>query len=93
MKLIIAEKPSLARNIIAGIGGTMQKQNGYYEGNGYLVTWAYGHLFSLCDIEEYQENPSEHAKWRIENLPCFPQEFKFRKHSLKNIFFIALYFH
>ena len=87
MKLIIAEKPSLARNIIAGIGGTMRKANGYYEGNGYLVTWAFGHLFSLCDIEEYQENPSENTKWTIENLPCFPKEFKFRikKDASKNI--------
>ncbi len=86
MKLIIAEKPSLARNIIAGIGGTMQKANGYYEGNGYVVTWAFGHLFSLCDIEDYQENPSGNAKWTIENLPCFPREFKFRikKDASKN---------
>ena len=87
MKLIIAEKPSLARNIIAGIGGTMQKANGYYEGNGYLVTWAFGHLFSLCDIEEYQDHPSENKKWTIDNLPCFPEEFKFRikKDASKNV--------
>ena len=52
MKVIIAEKPSLARNIVAGIG-QMQKKNGYFEGCGYLVTWAFGHLFSLCDIEDY----------------------------------------
>ncbi len=78
MKLIIAEKPSLARNIVAGIGGTMKKMNGFYEGEGYLVTWAFGHLFSLCDIEEYEENPPEKPKWTMENLPCFPKEFKFR---------------
>lgn len=78
MKLIIAEKPSLARNIIAGIGGNMQKLNGYYEGNGYIVTWAFGHLFSLCDVEDYLENPPANAKWTIENLPCFPEKFKFR---------------
>ena len=57
MTLIIAEKPSLARNIVAGIG-KMTKKNGYYEGCGYIVTWAFGHLFSLCDIEDYQEKPS-----------------------------------
>ena len=51
MIAIIAEKPSLARNIVAGIG-EMQKKNGYYENAEYLVTWAFGHLFSLCDIEE-----------------------------------------
>ncbi len=78
MKLIIAEKPSLARNIVAGIGGKMRKMNGFYEGEGYLVTWAFGHLFSLCDIEDYAENPSEHTRWTMENLPCFPKEFKFR---------------
>ena len=78
MKLIIAEKPSLARNIVAGIDTTMKKANGYYEGGDYIVTWAFGHLFSLCDIEDYQENPPENAKWTIDNLPCFPSEFKFR---------------
>ena len=46
MTLIIAEKPSLARNIVAGIG-KMTKKNGYYEGCGDSVTWAFGHLFSL----------------------------------------------
>lgn len=59
MILIIAEKPSLARNIIAGIGEKMTKMNGYYEGSDYLVTWAFGHLFSLCDVEDYDENPPE----------------------------------
>ncbi len=78
MKLIIAEKPSLARNIIAGIGGKMRKMNGFYEGEGYLVTWAFGHLFSLCDVEDYTDNPSENMRWTMDNLPCFPQEFKFR---------------
>lgn len=56
MILIIAEKPSLGRNIAAGIG-TMQKRDGYLEGNGYLISWAFGHLFSLCDIEAYCPSP------------------------------------
>ena len=50
MTVIIAEKPSLARNIAAGIGEVSRK-NGYLEGNGYIITWAFGHLFSLADIE------------------------------------------
>ena len=84
MTLIIAEKPSLARNIVAGIG-KMTKKNGYYEGNGYVVTWAFGHLFSLCDIEEYQGKPA--GKWTIEGLPCFPEKFRFslRKNADKQI--------
>ncbi len=76
MKLIIAEKPSLARNISAAIGD-MQKKNGYFEGSGYIVSWAFGHLFSLCDIEDYLENPPSDGRWTITNLPCFPKEFRF----------------
>lgn len=52
MIAIIAEKPSLARNIVAGLG-QMNKKNGYFENDEYIVTWAFGHLFSLCDIEDY----------------------------------------
>ncbi len=76
MILIIAEKPSLARNIVAGIG-TMKKSGNYYEGNGYLVTWAFGHLFSLCDIEDYTGG-SQTGRWSMENLPCFPENFRFK---------------
>ena len=79
MKLIIAEKPSLARNIIQGIGKVqsdeMKKKNGYYEGGDYIVTWAFGHLFSLADIEDY--SPTNSPKWTMDNIPCFPSEFKF----------------
>ena len=76
MILIIAEKPSLARNIAAGIG-QMQKRQGYLEGNGYLITWAFGHLFSLCDIETYNPQPDGSTRWSMKNLPCFPSEFRF----------------
>ncbi len=76
MILIIAEKPSLARNIVAGIG-TMQKKNGYFEGQGYLVTWAFGHLFTLYDINDYLGVPYD-ARWKIDELPCFPKEFRFK---------------
>ena len=82
MILIIAEKPSLARNIVAGIG-KMSKYSGYYEGCGYIVTWAFGHLFSLCDIEDYNPPPKQvqegkRPRWTMANLPCFPEEFRFR---------------
>ena len=74
MTVIIAEKPSLARNIVAGIG-EMKRKNGYFENGEYIVTWAFGHLFSLCDIEYYTH--SEDAKWSMKDLPCFPDKFCF----------------
>lgn len=81
MTVIIAEKPSLARNIVDGIQHMdncfLQKKNGYFEGDGYLVTWAFGHLFSLCDIEDYTGGDAS-ARWTLDNLPCFPDEFKFK---------------
>ena len=77
MKLIIAEKPSLARNIAAAIGG-MRNRSGYMEGQDYLITWVFGHLFSLVDIESYSDTPQEgKVKWTFDNLPCFPKEFRY----------------
>ncbi len=76
MKLIIAEKPSLARNIASAIGN-MKKNGGYFEGGGYIVTWAFGHLFSLADIEHYNPNPDGENRWTMKNLPCFPEKFEF----------------
>ena len=78
MILIIAEKPSLGRNIAAALGAT-KKEEGCLVGAGYIVTWAFGHLFSLCDIEEYGDAPADgKAHWTLDNLPCFPEEFRFR---------------
>ena len=78
MIAIIAEKPSLARNIVAGIG-EMKKQDGYFQNSDYIVTWAFGHLFSLCDVEDYAENCAyKGKKWTLENLPYFPTNFKFK---------------
>ena len=74
MKLIIAEKPSLGRNIASALGAA-GKRDGYIEGNEYIVTWAFGHLFSLADIEDY--SPTEHGRWCMDNLPCFPAQFRF----------------
>ncbi|MBQ3223943.1 MAG: DNA topoisomerase III, partial [Clostridia bacterium] len=53
------------------------RKNGYFEGNGYIVTWAFGHLFSLCDIEDYT-GPTSTGRWSMENLPCFPEQFRFQ---------------
>ncbi len=85
MRLIIAEKPSLGRNIVDAINGmggaSMQKKVGYFENADYIVTWAFGHLFSLSDIEFYSdpefEAKNEKARWSMENLPCFPNKFNF----------------
>ncbi len=75
MILIIAEKPSLARNIVAGIG-KMDKKDGYFINDGYIVSWAFGHLFSLVDVESYSDKEPS-SGWTLDNLPCFPREFKF----------------
>ena len=74
MVLIIAEKPSLARNIVAGIG-KMDKKDGYFIGENYIVSWAFGHLFSLVDVESYTGR--EGGAWTLDNLPCFPEKFRF----------------
>lgn len=76
MVLIIAEKPSLARNIVAGIG-KMTRHDGYFEGEGYIISWAFGHLFSLADIESYSPRPDGSTLWSMDNLPCFPEKFIF----------------
>ena len=75
MKVIIAEKPSLARNIASAIGDNQSKRMGYIQVGDYLVTWAFGHLFSLADIEYY--SPSENPRWNMENLPCMPKEYHY----------------
>ncbi len=77
MILIIAEKPSLARNISSAVGAT-NKRNGYFEGQNYIITWAFGHLFSLYDIEEYTSTQTRSVKWSMDNLPFFPQKFKYK---------------
>lgn len=76
MVLIIAEKPSLGRNIAAGLGN-FQKRNGYLEGKDCIISWAFGHLFSLADIESYNPTDNQKNRWTMENLPCFPEKFKY----------------
>jgi len=71
MKLCIAEKPSVAKDL-AEILGAKTRRDGYYEGNGYCVTWTFGHLCSLKDPEDY--NPIWKS-WRLEDLPIIPEQF------------------
>lgn len=72
MKLVIAEKPSVARDI-ASVLGANQKRNGYLEGNGYQVTWCIGHLVQLADPEAYDEN---YKRWSMHTLPIMPERFQ-----------------
>ena len=76
MILIIAEKPSLGRNIAAGLGD-FKRRDGYLEGKDCLITWAFGHLFSLVDIEAYSPLPNGNTRWSMDNLPCLPTDFKY----------------
>ena len=78
MIVIIAEKPSLAKNIADAIDPKMKRNNGYFENKDYIVTFAFGHLFRLYDIEQYEGlPPEEKVKWTLDNLPYYPEEFKF----------------
>ena len=73
MKLVIAEKPSVAISIAKVIGATKKKE-GYYEGNGYRVSWCVGHLIQMANPESYDE---KYAKWNMEDLPIIPKEYKY----------------
>ena len=70
--LVIAEKPSVARDIARVLHCT-QKGNGILEGKEYVVTWALGHLVTLADPEEYDK---KYMKWDMETLPMMPDKMK-----------------
>ena len=72
-QLVIAEKPSVARSIATVIGAT-EKQNGYWQGGGYLVSWCIGHLVSFAEAGQYDE---KYCKWKYEDLPILPQPWQF----------------
>ena len=71
MKVCIAEKPSVAREIAYVLGAT-KKMNGYIEGNGYQVTWTFGHLCTLKEPNDYSEN---WKRWSLASLPMIPPRF------------------
>lgn len=73
MKLVIAEKPSVAMSLAAVLGAT-ERKDGYLEGSGYLVSWCVGHLLELAQPETYKE---QYAKWRYEDLPILPENWKY----------------
>ncbi|CAI3432932.1 DNA topoisomerase 3 [Enterococcus cecorum] len=71
MKLVIAEKPSVAMSIAKVIGAN-QRKDGYIEGGGYKVSWCVGHLIQMANPDVYDE---KYAKWNIEDLPIIPEEY------------------
>ena len=73
-KVIIAEKPSVARNI-ADAFNIKKRKDGYFEGEEYLITWAFGHLLQLFDAKDYDENMKG---WRMEKFPFIPEVFKYK---------------
>ncbi len=72
--LIIAEKPSVARNI-ADATGVKTRKDGYLEGDQYIITWVFGHLLQLYDAVDYDPKMKS---WRMENFPFIPDEFKYK---------------
>ena len=78
-KLIIAEKPSLAKNLAKALGAD-KRSDGYLEGDNYIISWAFGHLFSLADVEVYQ---GEKKAWRNIQLPFVPKKFQFLLRQVK----------
>lgn len=73
MKLVLAEKPSVAQSI-AKVLGVNKREDGYLEGNGYIVSWCVGHLVELAEPESYDE---KYSKWRYADLPIFPTDWKY----------------
>ena len=72
-KLVIAEKPSVAQSIAAVLGAT-KRNDGYLSGGGYLVSWCFGHLAELAGADVYDE---KYAKWRYDDLPILPANWRF----------------
>jgi len=73
-KVIIAEKPSVAKNIAEAFK-IKNRKDGYFEGNGYYITWAFGHLLQLYDAKDYDENMKG---WRFEKFPFIPENFLYK---------------
>ena len=79
MRLVIAEKPSVAQSI-AAVLGAKSRHDGYLEGSGYIVSWCFGHLAELADAAVYN---ADDAKWTLAALPIIPTSFRFIVRSEK----------
>lgn len=75
-KLIIAEKPSVAKNIADATNSV--RKNGYFEGNDYVISWAFGHLLQLYDAKDYDESMKS---WRMEKFPYIPNSYRYKLKS------------
>ena len=73
MNLVICEKPSVAMSI-AKVIGAIGRQDGYYDGGGYIVSWCVGHLVQMASPSAYDE---KYGKWRLEDLPIIPGKYKY----------------
>jgi len=74
VKLIITEKPSVAQTLAAILGAT-QRRDGYFEGNGWLISWCYGHLVEMAPADAYGE---QYKRWSYDSLPILPDVWKYR---------------
>lgn len=74
MQLVITEKPSVAK-AISSVIGAWQRHDGYLEGSGYIVSWCVGHLVALAEPHLYEER---YRKWRMEDLPIVPTDWKYQ---------------
>ena len=72
-KLVICEKPSVAKSIASALGVT-SRADGYFEGGGWLISWCIGHLVGLADAAAYDDR---YKKWRYEDLPILPDPFRY----------------
>lgn len=72
-KLVIAEKPSVASSIAKVLGAT-KKKSGYFEGNGYRVSWCVGHLIQMPNPDSYNQ---KYIKWNLEDLPIIPEIYQY----------------
>lgn len=86
LKLVIAEKPSVAQTI-AKVIGAYERHDGYVEGSGYLVSWCVGHLVGLAQADSYEER---YKKWNYEDLPIVPEDWKYEVASDKKKQFAIL---
>ena len=74
MKVVLAEKPSVGRDIASALG-VKSRRDGYYEGRGYQITWSFGHIFTLKEPSEYDLN---YKSWSLSTLPITPNRFELK---------------